>query len=587
MAQIFVSYSRVDESFTVSLVGKLRRVYQYENVWFDEGLHGGDIWWQEILNEIAECDIFLYVLSNESVQSEYCQAEFEEARRLQKQTITVQARDRTRLTEKLRDIHYIDMSSDENDAGALAELIRSINKQMTKVPKRRPKPLWEPPTPKPTKITEKPRVAETPHVDTPTLELPLAEMEHRSSTSAKPKGFRIPISVLILVVLVLVIGLIGLVIVVNNANNQSQAPTALAQVASPDIAIVVATLDAEATIFQATTIIQATAAARATDYAIGTQSIANQTATATQWTATPTLNITASIQAHRTNVAATSTQAWKDSSTNTPTPTPQDGEVVQNAFDTWNSTPNTPSPEQLALTPVIQNVDWIPLERQFGNIPMLLVPTGCFEMGRDNGKENEKPIHEQCFDKPFWIDKYEVTREQYEVCVNTSQCEETPGSSFSTEHTQPINQITWHQAQMYCAFRLGRLPTEREWEYAARGPNNFLYPWGNVWNATITNWSIGLGTVSIMSVGSFPTGRSWVGAMDMTGNVSEWTSSQYDNYPYDLHDGRERIEGDSPRVFRGGSFLGTATQLVTANREQTDPSDQKTSIGFRCVRDFE
>jgi hypothetical protein len=184
MAKIFISYSRVDYRFVEGLAEKLRRAYNaHDSVWFDKELTGGDIWWEEILNQIATQNIFIYVLSNESVQSDYCQAEFEEARRLQKWIITVQARDRTKRTPELSDIHYIDMTGGVNDGEALTELFRSINKY--KASKRDTKPLWEPPTPKPSKIDDNPRPEDAPDVDTPTLQDP------RPTLTKDPNRFKI------------------------------------------------------------------------------------------------------------------------------------------------------------------------------------------------------------------------------------------------------------------------------------------------------------------------------------------------------------------------------------------------------------
>src|SRR5690606_33899208 len=99
MPKLFISYSRVDTEITERLVNRLRRVYGLANVWYDDELYGGARWWQEILKQIANCQVFIYLLSNESVTSPYCKAEFTEAQRLQKPIVTVQVRDRTRLPD--------------------------------------------------------------------------------------------------------------------------------------------------------------------------------------------------------------------------------------------------------------------------------------------------------------------------------------------------------------------------------------------------------------------------------------------------------------------------------------------------------
>src|SRR5690606_3476914 len=103
---------------------------------------------------------------------------------------------------------------------------------------------------------------------------------------------------------------------------------------------------------------------------------------------------------------------------------------------------------------------------------MVLVPAGCFIMGSEDGEWDEVPAHEVCFENPFWIDKYEVTNEQY----GSIGCPE-----YSSAPTQPRNCMDWQESHEFCASRMMRLPTEAEWEYSARGPNSLRYPWGNEW----------------------------------------------------------------------------------------------------------
>lgn len=136
MTRLFISYSRVDLEFAERLVERLRRVYGLPNVWYDDELHGGVRWWQAITTRAAECDVFICLLSNESVTSPYCKAEFTEAKRLQKPIVTVQIRDKTRLSDDLSEIQYVDMKRGMND-DTLARLIRAINEQAALPKKRR------------------------------------------------------------------------------------------------------------------------------------------------------------------------------------------------------------------------------------------------------------------------------------------------------------------------------------------------------------------------------------------------------------------------------------------------------------------
>jgi hypothetical protein len=186
MPTIFISYSRVDKPFVEKLARRLRRAYPNNSIWFDEGLYGGDIWWAEILEQIAVHDIFIYVLSNESVQSEYCQAEFQEATRLQKIIITVQARDRTQLTDGLSHIHYTDMKNGPDDPDALTDLIGAINKHVGKHSRQGLKPLWEIPTAKPHNLVEASRPDNGAEVDTPPLQTPAKELVQNSSSLITP-----------------------------------------------------------------------------------------------------------------------------------------------------------------------------------------------------------------------------------------------------------------------------------------------------------------------------------------------------------------------------------------------------------------
>lgn len=250
--------------------------------------------------------------------------------------------------------------------------------------------------------------------------------------------------------------------------------------------------------------------------------------------------------------------------------------------------------------PVItSNADWTPIEREFDGVTMVLVPAGCFDMGSTQ-YNNEQPVHEQCFDQPFWIDKYEVAQAQFR---RLGGIQANP-SGFSGDEL-PVERITWFEARDFCELRDSRLPTEAEWEYAARGPDNLVYPWGNEWDGTLanhcdmecavenlgymgTNDTDGYGFTA--PVGSYPAGVSWVGALDMSGNVWEWTSSLYEAYPYDAEDGREADTGSRTnirRVLRSGAWGNYDTGLLRAPfRSWYGPGYWGFEYGFRCARSY-
>jgi formylglycine-generating enzyme required for sulfatase activity len=224
--------------------------------------------------------------------------------------------------------------------------------------------------------------------------------------------------------------------------------------------------------------------------------------------------------------------------------------------------------------------------QEFDAIEMVLVPEGCFMMGSDDGEPDEMPVHEQCFEHAFWIDRNEVSNAQYGSADDSFMCEDN-----SAEPDQARICVNWAEASAHCESRGARLPTEAEWEYAARGPDSLVYPWGNefvhdfVVYQNTSNFVVG-------PVGSRPGGVSWVGALNMSGNVEEWVSTIYDPsaypYPYSSDDGREDLaDTDAMRVQRGGSYGAPERFLRAADRRQSSPSSISNSTGFRCARDYE
>jgi serine/threonine-protein kinase len=225
---------------------------------------------------------------------------------------------------------------------------------------------------------------------------------------------------------------------------------------------------------------------------------------------------------------------------------------------------------------------------------MVYVPSGEFTMGSHTGSDDELPVHSVNLDA-FWFDRTEVSNGQYRKCVDSGQCL-APTTSASWTHGSyfgnpsfddyPVIFVTWEQAKTYCAWAGARLPTEAEWEKAARGTDGRTYPWGERIDCDRANvlGNDGRCVGDTTRVGSYPSGASPYGALDMAGNVREWTSSLHRDYPYDAGDGREDMQDGRRRVIRGGSWFGHIPgETRSAARSETQPAYWDYSIGFRCA----
>ncbi len=226
-----------------------------------------------------------------------------------------------------------------------------------------------------------------------------------------------------------------------------------------------------------------------------------------------------------------------------------------------------------ARTPLTQNSDWTPFAQTFDGVEMMLIPSGCFMMGAAG------EAHRVCIDEPFWLDKYEVSQAQF----STNKGEKTQANTF-TGVSLPVQNITWFEAKTYCERRRkGRLPSEAEWEFAARGPNNLLYPWGTEFVAENAVYAGNSGdTVGLVGTAR---GLSWTGVSDFSGNVWEWTTSRYLPYPYVASDGREDVSmASAERVVRGGSWLNEADEIMPSARTWFQPTTRLDNLGLRCAR---
>jgi len=225
---------------------------------------------------------------------------------------------------------------------------------------------------------------------------------------------------------------------------------------------------------------------------------------------------------------------------------------------------------------------------------MVTIPAGVFTMGSDNDKseENEKPVHQVTL-KAYQLDRYEVTNYQYGLCVVAGKCE-PPRNSSSYQRTfyygnaaynnYPVINIDWMQAKSYCEWRGTRLPTEAEWEKAARGTDGRTYPWGEPIDDSYLNYDYRVGDTT--QVGRYSSGASPYGVMDIAGNVWEWTSTDYKEYPYKPDDGREGndIKSNNYKILRGAGWGSNYSNARVTSRFYFDTTKSYLFLGVRCVR---
>jgi len=241
-------------------------------------------------------------------------------------------------------------------------------------------------------------------------------------------------------------------------------------------------------------------------------------------------------------------------------------------------------------------------------VEMIYVPAGEFIMGSDTGFPDEVPVHQVDLDA-FYIDKLETTNKEYKACMDAGACRPPVRLDCCTD-TQlvlwvtyfgdpkfddyPVIYLDWHRASDYCAWRGARLPTEAEWEKAARGPDGRVYAWGSdqprpgllnfAWSPGEFDQRALPGTAA---VGSYPDGASPYGVLDMLGNVYEWVEDRYDPRYYAVSPDRNPTgptEGNY-RIARGGSFFNTAFRNRAANRNNAFlPADlAHFDAGARCA----
>ena len=245
---------------------------------------------------------------------------------------------------------------------------------------------------------------------------------------------------------------------------------------------------------------------------------------------------------------------------------------------------------------------------------MVLIPAGEFQMGSNSGGSNEKPIHSVYIDA-FYMDEYEVTNAEYAAFLNAKGKHTESGKTWldiggahvrveyvggvyrakGEYENHPVIYVSWYGAVAYSKWKGKRLPTEAEWEKAARGNlSGLTYPWGNTIDSSKANYGNNIGDTT--AVGEYT--ANGYGLYDMAGNVWEWCLDEYDSGFYAVSPSQNPLSGansiewildnytgvKSFRVLRGGSWLNPARYVRVANRLNAAPSTSYYSPGFRCAR---
>lgn len=295
--------------------------------------------------------------------------------------------------------------------------------------------------------------------------------------------------------------------------------------------------------------------------------------------------------------------------------------------DTQTSAPSSPTvvtlPAEVSPLPSTPTLETRRVAEKDGMV-QLLVPEGVFRMGSTEDEitaaceqyeqvypnrecdrarfDDETPAH-NVFLSSFWVDQTEVTNDQYRLCVEGGGCSLPDSLVFYNDDNyvdHPVVHVNWNQANAYCEWAGRALPTEAQWEKAARGTNHLLYPWGDQFDGTKANYCDATCTFSradentsdgyerTAPVGSFPAGASPYSAFDMGGNVWEWVADWYDSDYYQsqttLTENPTGPDNGSNRVLRGGAWYDYIFYVRAAYRFNIAPSDDDDLVGFRCVQ---
>lgn len=267
----------------------------------------------------------------------------------------------------------------------------------------------------------------------------------------------------------------------------------------------------------------------------------------------------------------------------TPTDSPAEPSLTETSAPTETSIPTATTQATLASD----------MLREKDGAEMIYIPAGSFEMGSNSGPEDEKPLREVNLDG-YWIDKYEVTNGLYQKCVAEGICKE-PSQFDSTSRASyygnpsynnyPVIFVDWNQAKTYCQWAGADLPSEAQWEKAARGTNGSEFPWGNARPNRPIGSFVDPNMRDTSEVGLYPDGASFFGVMDMAGNVWEWVDDWYKAFydPNEVENPQGPEIGDY-RIRRGGGWYSESNHLRIAYRSNYAlPEAVDRGVGFRCA----
>ncbi len=233
---------------------------------------------------------------------------------------------------------------------------------------------------------------------------------------------------------------------------------------------------------------------------------------------------------------------------------------------------------------------------------MILIPAGSFHMGSTEWPPDRQPVHKVMINS-FYIDKFKTTNQDYVEFINAQG---NPGSAYINAEKSPyitknedkytvvkgkenipVSFVSWYGADAYCRWREKRLPTEAEWEYAARGPSSFKYPWGNFepskkYLSLVNSYDI---NIVLSEVGSYPDGQSHFGVLDLSGNVWEWCKDKYNARYYTKSSSKNSTgpEKGEHHILRGGQAGIRKIFLESSYRNHNVPGMQSPFTGCRCA----